>query len=172
VGLLLFASKPERYVRPQGGATHVLRVVREVLWAQPATAGTNLAAALEYLTGVHRKHATVFLISDFLATGYARELRAAARRHDVIAIRVREGIDAELPDVGIARVQDPETGEVREVDTGDEAVRGEYARWTAELDTERRYLFGGLGIDQISVQVGEDYVPALMRFFKGRSVAA
>jgi uncharacterized protein (DUF58 family) len=172
VGLLLFASRPERYVRPQGGATHVLRVVREVLWSTPTTRGTNIGAALEYLTGVQRRRATVFLVSDFLATAYAREMLAATRRHDVIAIRVREPLDGTLPAVGIARVADAETGEVVEVDTSSQQVRQAHADWVARLDDERRALFGGLGVDEIPVNVGEDYVPALLRFFKRRAVSA
>lgn len=172
VGLLLFASKPERYVRPSGGATHVLRVVREVLWAHPATSGTNIGAALEYLTGVQRRRATVFLVSDFLADIDSRQLRAAARRHDIIAVRVREPIDEELPDAGIVTVRDSETGSPVEIDTGSRAVRTAYSRRVEELDRERRLQFGTVGIDEIPVMVGVDYVPALLRFFKRRSVGA
>ncbi len=172
VGLLLFASKPERYVRPAGGATHVLRVVREVLWARPTTPGTDIGAALEYLTGVQKRRATVFLVSDFLGGDYARELRAAARRHDIIAVRVREPVDGALPDAGIVRVRDSETGEVVEVDSSSRAVRDAYAASVAEIDDDRRHLFGGLGIDEIDLTVGVDYVPALLRFFKRRAVSA
>lgn len=171
VGLLLFASKPERYVRPAGGTTHVLRVVREVLWARPTTRGTNLGAALEYLTGVQKRRATVFLVSDFLTSGYARELRAAALHHDIIAVRVREPVDEALPNAGIVRLRDAETGELQEIDTSSAKVRAAYADYVAELDDERRRLFGELGIDEIRVRVGEDYVPALLRFFKKRAAA-
>lgn len=172
VGLLLFASKPERYVRPSGGATHVLRVVREMLWAHPETRGTSIGAALEYLTGVQRRRATVFLVSDFLAEIDQRQLRAAARRHDIIAIRVREPIDEELPDAGIITVRDSETGEPVEIDTGSARVRRAYAEHVAELDRERRLAFGSVGIDEIPAMVGTDYVPALLRFFKRRAQGA
>jgi uncharacterized protein (DUF58 family) len=172
VGLLLFASKPERFVRPSGGATHVLRVVREMLWARPETTGTDIGAALEYLTGVQKRRATVFLVSDFLASIDARQLRAAARRHDIIALRVREPLDERLPDVGIITIADSETGQPVEIDTGSRAVRETYARRAAELDEERRRLFGGIGIDEIPLMVGIDYVPALLQFFKRRVVGA
>ncbi|MBK6662669.1 MAG: DUF58 domain-containing protein [Thermoflexaceae bacterium] len=172
VGLLLFASKPERYVRPQGGATHVLRVVREVLWARPETGGTDIGAALEYLTGVQRRRATVFLVSDFLAPDYSSQLRAAALHHDIIAIRVREPLDGELPDAGIVPVRDAETGSLVEVDSSSARVRDAYRERVAAIDSDRRRLFGELGIDEIRVTVGTDWVPELLRFFKRRAVGA
>ncbi|GMV84321.1 MAG: hypothetical protein AMXMBFR80_01790 [Dehalococcoidia bacterium] len=172
VGLLLFASKPERYVRPSGGATHVLRVVREMLWARPETSGTDIGAALEYLTGVQKRRATVFLVSDFLASIDPRQLRAAARRHDIIALRVREPIDERLPDAGIITLADSESGQPAEIDTGSRSVREAYARRVAELDEERKRLFGAIGIDEIPLMVGVDYVPALLRFFRRRTVGA
>ena len=103
-GLLLFASAPELYLRPAGGAVHVLRLVRETLSARPATRGTDLGAALEYLTGVQRRRATLFVVSDFLTEGYERALRAAARRFDVIAVRIREPLDEALPAAGVVRL--------------------------------------------------------------------
>ena len=172
VGLLLFASKVERYVRPAGGAQHVLRVIREILWARPETHGTNIGAALEYLTNVQRRRATVFLTSDFLAHIDARQLRAAARRHDIIAVCVREPVDERLVNAGIVTLRDSENGDTVEVDTGSRKVREAYARRVATLDAERRHLFGALGIDEIQVMVGQDYVPALMRFFRRRSRGA
>jgi len=172
VGMLLFASKVERYVRPAGGAKHVLRVVREILWAHPETRGTDIGAALEYLTGVQRRRATVFLVSDFLGEIDARQLRAAARRHDIIAIRVREPIDERLENVGLVTIRDSETGDAIEVDSSNRQVRDAYAYRVAAIDGSRRHLFGSVGIDEIPVMVGDDYVPALMRFFKRRNRGA
>lgn len=171
VGLLLFASQPERYVPPSSGATHVLRVVREVLWARPRSRGTDIGAALEYLTGVQRRRATVFLVSDFITDGYGPQLRAAARRHDIIAIRVREPIDGVLPAVGLIRIMDAETGQLVEVDSSNAGVREAYARRVRGIDEDRQRLFGEIGIDEIPVTVGEDYVPAILRFFKRRALA-
>lgn len=172
VGVLLFASRPERYIRPASGPRHVLRVVREVLWPNPETHGTDIGAAVEYLTGVQKRRATIFLVSDFLTRGYERALSAAARRHDIIAIRVREPADESLPDAGLVAVRDAETGELREIDTSSPRVREAYARHVRELDEERRQLFGELRIDEIDLIVGEDYVPALHQFFSKRAVSA
>jgi len=170
-GLLLFASAPERYLRPAGGSIHVLRLVREVLSARPETTGTDLGAALEYLTGVQRRRATLFIISDFLTEGYARALRAAARRFDIIAVRIREPLDEQLPAAGIVRLQDAEGGSAVEVDSDDEAVREAYAARVREIDAERDRLFGELGIDEIAIVTGEDYVRALLAFFRRRARA-
>ena len=170
-GLLLFASAPERYLRPAGGSVHVLRLVREVLSARPETRGTDLGAALEYLTGVQRRRATLFIISDFLTEGYARALRAAARRFDIIAVRIREPLDEQLPAAGIVRLEDAEGGPAYEVDSDDEAVREAYAARVREIDAERERLFGELGIDEIAIVAGEDYVRALLAFFRRRARA-
>jgi uncharacterized protein (DUF58 family) len=168
VGLLLFAESPERYIRPAAGQRHVLRVVRELLGARPSSRGTDLAAALGHLQRVHRRRATVFLVSDFLGGSFARELRAAADRHDLIAICVRSPLDTDLPAAGIVRLADAETGRVVEVDTRSAAVRAAYAEAVRRADEERALLFGSLGIDEIAVTTEEDYVPALIRFFEQR----
>ena len=170
-GLLLFASAPERYLRPAGGSVHVLRLVREVLSARPATRGTDLGAALEYLTGVQRRRATLFIISDFLTEGYARALRAASRRFDIIAVRIREPLDEELPAAGLVRLADAEGGPVYEVDSDAAAVREAFAARVRAIDAERERLFGELGIDEISIVTGEDYVRALLAFFRRRARA-
>ncbi len=168
-GLLLFASAPERYIRPAGGSVHVLRLVREVLSANPTTRGTDLGAALEYLTGVQRRRATLFVISDFLTEGYARAFRAASRRFDIIAVRIREPLDEELPAAGLVRLADAEGGPAYEVDSDDEAVREAYAARVRAIDAERERLFGELGIDEIAIVTGEDYVRTLLAFFRRRA---
>lgn len=172
VGLLLFGNRPERYVPPASGSTHVLRVIREILWHRPAEGGTDIGAALAYLSGIQRRRATVFLVSDFLATGYARQLRAISRRHDVIAVRVREPVDSELPSAGIVRLRDAESGRIVEVDSSNARVRQAYRDHVVAIDEERRHLFGELGIDEIQVGVDEDYTRALLRFFRRRAEAA
>jgi uncharacterized protein (DUF58 family) len=172
VGLLLFAGQVERYVRPSRGAKHVLRVVREVLRGRSTTSGTDIAAALEYLTSVQRRRATVFLLSDFITEGYDRAIRAAARHHDIIAVRLREPLDAALPRAGIVRLRDAETGHIADYDLRDPRVRAAHSAHIAALDADRARLFGEAGVDEIHVMVGEDYVPALLKFFRRRARAA
>lgn len=169
VGLLLFSREPERYVRPGRGTGHVLRVIREVLSARSSAPGTGLGAALEYVTGVLHRRATVFLVSDFLATGYEAQLRAVALRHDLVAIRVREPLDAALPPAGLVRLSDSESGQAVEVDASDPRVRRAYAAYLQALDEERQRACGAAGVETIDVEVGRDYVPALLRFFRRRA---
>jgi hypothetical protein len=143
-----------------------------MLWANPQSRGTDIGAALEYLTSVQRRRATVFLVSDFLAEVDQRQLRAAARRHDIISIRVREPLDEELPNAGIITIRDSESGRATEIDSSSRAVREAYANHVVAQDHERRLTFGMVGIDEIPAMVGTDYVPALLRFFKRRTVGA
>lgn len=168
-GLLLFASIPEHYVRPASGSRHVLRVVREVLSARATTPGTDIGGALQYLTGVHRRRATVFLVSDFLTTGYESQIRAASLYHDIIAICIREPIDSRLPDAGIVLVSDAETGLTVEIDSSSAAVRRAYESRIARLDHERRKLFRELSIDSLELETTDDYVAELHHLFQRRS---
>jgi len=168
VGLLLFTDVPERYVRPRGGSRHVLRVVRELLDTRPAGRGTDVGRALAYLRGGHRRRATVFLISDFLADLAPNELRAAARRHELIAVRIRDPLDEELPNLRLVRVRDSESGEEFEVDAADPKARAAYRSAVRAIDERRRALFGELGIDEIAVRTDVDFVPELLRYFRRR----
>lgn len=172
VGLLLFAERPERYLRPASGQRHVLRVVRELLTARPSSRGTDFGVALGYLQRVHRRRATIFLVSDFLGGSFARELRAVADHHDVIAIVIRDPLDEALPAGGIVRLADAETGQVVEVDSGAPELRAAYAAAVRQADEERRLLFGSAGVDEVAVRTDEDYVPALLRFFARRRARA
>lgn len=169
VGLLLFSSQPERYIRPASGSRHALRVVREMLAAEGDGSGTNIGAALEYLNGVHRRAATVFLVSDFLTGGYENQLRAACLRHDVVPICVREPVDEELPAVGLARIADAETGRLLDVDTSDRGTRDAYREHVQSLDAERRRIQAMFGLDAIHLHVGDDYTAELLRFFRRRA---
>ncbi|MGI8925586.1 MAG: hypothetical protein ACR2HN_02925, partial [Tepidiformaceae bacterium] len=121
--------------------------------------------------GVKRGRARVFLFSDFFAGDGVWRWWAAARRHDIIAVRIREPMDEALPNAGIVTIADSETGRLVEVDSGHAATREAYAAHARNLDLDRRHLFGELGIDEIRVTVGKDYVPALLQFFKRRALS-
>ncbi|MBD3348535.1 MAG: DUF58 domain-containing protein [Candidatus Eisenbacteria bacterium] len=169
VGLVIFTDRVEKVVPPRKGRTHVLRVVRELLFHRPEGRGTDIAGALEYLTGVVRRHAIVFLVSDFLAADYEKRLSVANRRYDLIAVEVADPREDELPRLGLVEMEDPESGERVVVDTGDRAFLERFHERRAREAEERRRLFRRLGVDSINVSTDRDYVEPLEKFFRTRS---
>jgi len=168
VGAILFTDRVERYLPPRRGRRHVLAVVRDLLWHRPASRGTDIAGALTFLSHVAVKKAIVFLISDFRAGGYERALRLAHRKHDVIAISVRDPREEVLPAVGLLSLEDAETGERRVIDTSSPRVR---EAWTArEADRRRRLarLLRSAGIDSIELDTTKPYDRPLLAFFRAR----
>jgi uncharacterized protein (DUF58 family) len=168
VGLILFTDEAELYVPPRKSRSHGLRVVRELLYHPPRGRGTDLGAALTLLNRVQKRRAVVFLLSDFLTEGYERPLAAAARRHDVIALRLFDPREAELPEVGLIRLQDLETGRELVVDCGDEAAVRRYREsvqaWQQEFDRGLRRS----GCDLVEVDVSRSVVEPLQKFFMRR----
>ncbi|MDA8160360.1 MAG: DUF58 domain-containing protein [Desulfobacteraceae bacterium] len=174
VGLLLFSERVERFIPPRKGASHVLRIIREVLDASPAGRGTDLALTLDFLGRVARKRGVVFLLSDFLAPDFARPLGSLARRHDLIAVSILDRRELSLPRLGLMALSDPETGRTRLVDTSDPAFQAAYERRSEERRRGLERLFGSLAVDHIPIVIraGDgrriSYVDDLVRFFKQR----
>jgi len=169
VGLIIFTDRIEKVVPPQKGRRHVLRVIREILYSEPEGTGTDIPAAIDYLSKVVRRHAVVFLVSDFVAEGYERALATAAKRFDLVAVEVNDPREFDLPNAGLVDLVDPETGGRVMVDTSDRRFRERFATETARLAEERERLFGRLGVDSIAVRVGEPYAEPLERFFRLRA---
>lgn len=168
VGLICFTDRVEKAVPPKKGVKHVLRVIRELLYHQPASRGTNIAAALEHLNRTTKRRAVVFLVSDFQAEGFEDPLRIARRRHDVIPIVIGDPRERDLPDVGLIELFDGETGETVVVDTSSRRVRDDYAQRMHSAARGRDELLLSMGIDSIRVQTGESFVDPLRRFFRTR----
>jgi uncharacterized protein (DUF58 family) len=168
IGLILFTDRVERYVPPKKGKGHVMRVVTEILTAQPLGRGTDLGVALDMLGSVQRKRCVAFLISDWIASDYERSLRVASARHDLIPIQVVDPREEELPDVDWALVEDLETGEILEVDMSDPGIRRAYANRIAKERASREQLFGRLGLDHVVVRTDRPYVRALSELFRRR----
>ena len=171
VGLLTFTDRIEEYVPPAGGRTHVLRIVRELLFAKPHGRGTDIAGALAYLARVTRRRAIIFLLSDFFDRGYDAQLRAVAARHEVVAFSLTDRRDASLPDVGLLEVRDAETGARTLLDTSSAAVRASYARRARELRDRRRRTLAAAGIDEVPLTTGASFVAPLLQFFRRREHA-
>jgi uncharacterized protein (DUF58 family) len=168
VGLILFTDQVERFVPPKKGRGHVMRVVTEILNARPKHTGTDVGAALDYLASVTRRRAVAFVVSDFIADHYERALRIASRRHDLIPIQVTDPREQELADVGIALVEDLETGEVLEVDTSDPRVRQAYAHRVAKDRARREQMFRRLRMDHVTVETHRSYVQPIAELFRMR----
>ncbi len=169
VGLVMFSDRIEKVVPPQKGRRHVLRVVRELLYSEPEGTGTDIPMALDYLANIVRRHAIVFLVSDFQTGGFDRALAVANRRYDLIAIDVSDPRERELPRVGLVELEDAETGERVVVDTGDRRFVERFAREIERERAEKERTFRRLGVDRIAVSTDKPYVEPLERFFRMRA---
>jgi uncharacterized protein (DUF58 family) len=169
VGLLLFTDRVERFLPPRKGREHALRVLREVLAAEPAGRGTRIGQALEFLQYVVRKRAVVFLISDFQDGGYERTLRVVARKHDLISVSVSDPREEALPDVGLVSVVDPETGAVGVLDAGSSAVRRAYEEFARRFRADLQETMKRAGVDLLELSTGEPYELPMVRFFRERA---
>jgi len=168
VGLILFTDRVERFVPPKKGRGHVMRVVTEILNARPEGRGTDLRVALDLLGSLRKRRSVAFLVSDFIADRYERSLRVAARRHDLIPIQVVDPREQELPDVGLAALEDLESGELLEVDTSDPRVRDAFALSVAKRRAEREQLFRRLSIDHVTVRTDRPYIHPIAELFRSR----
>jgi uncharacterized protein (DUF58 family) len=168
VGLLLFSDRLELFIRPKKGRSHTLRIIREILFFEPAGRGTDAAAALDHLNKIVTRRAVVFLISDFQTKDFARELAVTARRHDLVALRIQDERETALPNIGILTLEDAETGEQIEVNTADRNVRTQFATLAEAQQAELKRVLRQNRIDRIDLRTGDDYLPALRTFFKNR----
>ena len=168
VGLLLFSDRLELFIAPKKGRSHTLRIIREILFFDPAGRGTNPAAALDHLNKIVTRRAVVFFISDFQAEDFSRALAVTARRHDLIAIRIQDERESVLPPVGIITLEDAETGDQIEINAADSNVRRQFAQLAQAQLTETMRVLRQNRIDRIELRTGDDYLPALRSFFKQR----
>ncbi len=169
VGLIMTTDQVEKIVPPKKGQKHVMRVVREIMGANPERAGTDLIVALETLMHVARRRSVAFLISDFYAPDYSRALSLAAARHDIIPVMLKDPRDFELPDVGLASFEDFETGESVVVDTGSAQVRASYAKQMKRQQAEQVQLFQKLALDHCVVRTDQPYITPLRDLFARRA---
>lgn len=168
IGVILFSDKIEKFIPPQKGKLHVLRIIRELLDVEPESSGTDIGQALQYYSNVIRKRATVFLISDFIGQGFEDGMKSVKNRDDLIAMQIYDPREAELPKVGMLKVRDAETGAETWVDTSRKKVRDYYkTSWLRSRGELEKFLKKN-GIDFIPLRTDRDYVVPLMNFFKSR----
>ena len=196
IGVIFFSNKMEKFIPPKKGRKHILHIIRELIDFVPENKETDISVPLRFLTNAIKKRSTVFLISDFLqSTSPARlsgnlapdfsedlasykgndgvsqledAIKIAAKKHDLVAIRIYDERETELPPVGMLRVMDAETGEMRWVDTLSRKVREQYSLWWKNYDKILKKMFLKTGIDAVSIHTGEDYVLPLIKLFKRR----
>lgn len=169
VGLLMFSDRVEHALPARKGRKHALRLIRDLLTTNPIGRGTSVAVAVDRLMRLLPHRSVVFFASDFLAEDLETPLARLAQRHDVIAVTLEDPSERVLPDIGPARLQDPESGEVVEVNTSHPLVREAFATQVADADARRRKLFDRLGLDEIEVHTEHGYVDALLTFFRART---
>ena len=177
VGVIFFSDQVEKFIPPKKGKSHVLHIIRELLTFEPEHTGTDINAALQYLTNAQKRRCTAFLISDLMDKTFASGISVsrnsgvppiviASRKHDLSAIQIYDRRDAELPDVGLLKVRDPETGARIWADTSLASVRNAYSQAWHKQQEMLEEVYTKTGIHNISLRTDEDYVKALMRLFK------
>lgn len=165
VGAILFTDQIEKFIPPRKGRSHALRIIRELLSFQPTRPSTSLQTALEYLNHILKKKAIVFLISDFLDSGYEAALRIAGKRHDLIGLILLDPREQTLPKVGLVTFSDAETGEQRWVDTSDPNVRAAHENHRKSMQNSRRSLFLQSKLDGVEILLDRPYMKPLVDFF-------
>ncbi|MEW6512118.1 MAG: DUF58 domain-containing protein [Bacteroidota bacterium] len=169
VGLILFTDRIEKFVPPKKGRAHILRIIRELVSFEPRGTGTNIKQGLEYFNHVTKKRSIAFIMSDFIDEGYDRILRVISRRHDVIAVEIADPREERLPNVGMIKLRDAESGAERWIDTGDPVVRSEAERFWHARRTARRNLFVKSRVDAIPIRIDRPYIKPIVDFFQARA---
>ena len=168
VGLLIFTDRIELYIPPKKGISHMLRLIRELMYFKMPKRKTNISVALDYLAKVVRKKATVFLVSDFIETEFKKPLSLINKRHDVIAVPVRDKAEITLPGIGLIEFADAETGETIFIDTSSRKFRNQYSNTTAQRFDELKNMLRTINVDCISISTDKPYIQDLVRFFHMR----
>lgn len=168
VGVIFFSDKIEKFIPPKKGTTHILRIIRELIDFKPDSQMTDVAEGLRYLTNAIKKRCTAFIISDFMDTGFDTALKIAGRKHDLVALRVYDKREEELPDIGLTRLYNKEKDTRKWVDTSSKKVREHYRKWWLKHEEYLGKLFLKSGVDAAHFNTGQDYVKPLVNLFKRR----
>ncbi len=168
VGLLLFTDEVEKYISPRKGKKSALRILRDILYFEPKRTKTNISKAIEYIYRLIKKRSIIFLISDFFDIEYENNLKLLARKHDVIALRILDPAELQLPDAGLIHLKDLETSELFTLNTSNKTLREKYQNIVKKSDTELIERFKKMKIDLITLRTDQPYAPELRKFFKFR----
>lgn len=172
VGMIMFSDKIEKFIPPKKGRKHILLLIREIINYQPENQGTDIDQALRFLTNAIKKRTEAFLISDLIDThDYTQSLMIASRKHDLVTLQVYDKRDCEMPNVGLVKMRDLETGETAWIDTSSKSVRKTYAKAWYDRQQWISSVMTKSGVDMTSIATDEDFVKALLGMFRRRSVA-
>jgi len=170
VGVIFFSNKIEKFIPPKKGTTHILRIIRELIDFKPESQGTDLSEALRFLTNAIKKRCTAFVISDFIDQPFEQALQIASGKHDLVAIRVYDKRETELPSIGLMEVYDKETMKRIWVDSTSKKAREYYAKWWKDHESRLDGIFKRSGIDCAIIPTGQDFVKPLVKLFKLREL--
>lgn len=170
IGVIFFTDRVEMFIPPKKGRKHILYIIRELLNFEPVSSKTDIGAAVEFMTNAIKKRCTVFVLSDFFdKSDFTSQLTIANRRHDVVALQIYDQRLTELPNIGIIKVRDAETGAETYVDTSSQRTRREHHEWWVRNQVMLRNIFTKSNVDNISIRTDEDFVKALMMLFRRRA---
>ena len=170
IGVIFFSDKIEKYIPPKKGRKHILYIIREMLDFKPESTRTDVKQAIEFLSSVQKRRTTAFILSDFYVRGdFLQSLQIANRKHDVVAIQVYDQRARELPDVGLMKVVDAETGYEQYVDTSSKKLRQAYNKYWLTRQAQLQDTFNKSNVDSVSIATNEDFVKSLLLLFKKRN---
>jgi uncharacterized protein (DUF58 family) len=168
IGVIFFSDHVEKFINPQKGRKHILRIIRELIDFRPSSRKTNLDEPLRYLTNAIKKRCTAFIISDFMSPGFEEALRIASSKHDIVALKIYDPVEVKLPDIGFIKVADSESGEEKWIDSSSASSRRTYSDWWEAHKSGITSIFRKCGVDSAFISTGEDYVKPLIRLFEKR----
>ena len=168
IGVIFFSDRVEKFIPPQKGRKHILRIIRELLDFKSESSKTSLDEPLRFLTNAIKKRCTTFILSDFIAPGFEESLRIASSKHDIVALKVFDPVETSIPDIGLIKVTDSETGVSKWIDTSSGNTRKTYRKWWEDHEAEIRNIFKKCGVDSTFISTGEDYVKPLIKLFESR----
>ena len=170
VGLFIFTEDIEKFIPARKGRRHVLKLISSLVSHKPQSKRTDIEKALSHVSNIIKKRSVIFILSDFYNQDFSKPLKILKRRHDVIAIKVNDAREAEIPDVGLIQLEDEETGEQLLVDTSDQGFRDNYARIVNKEEIRLRNLFNKNGVDVININTDSPYESPLRKFFRMRQI--
>ncbi len=168
VGVIFFTNKIEKYIPPQKGKKHILKIIRELIDLKPENKKTNISGALQYFTNVIKKRCTAFLISDFIDSDFEKAVQIANHKHDLIALHITDEKEFKIPDIGLIKLRDAETGKEIYVNTAKKSVREAFEKQQSLYLKELKQTFDKAGVDSVKIKTDDDYIKPLLKLFKSR----